>query len=347
MEVDKINAVPLLEKTPLAQVPVRLIAFYLPQFHPIPENDEWWGEGFTEWSNVRQAKKLFASHYQPRTPGELGYYDLRDRAVQMRQIELAKLYGVGGFCFYFYWFGGKRLLETPLLNYLKDTSLDLPFCLCWANENWSRRWDGLDSEILIKQAHSSEDDLAFIEYISRYMRDTRYIRIDGRPLLLVYRPSLLPSARETTERWRNWCRTHGIGEIYLAYTQSFDKVDPKKYGFDAAIEFPPNNSEPPNLTYKMDQVNSAFTGTIYDWSIFLERSENYKQTGYKLFRSVNTAWDNTARRKLASTIFINSSPESYRIWLKHAIEDTLIIPIIMMRNWFSSMHGMNGQKEPI
>jgi len=323
MEVDKKSPVPLLEKPPLAQVPVRLIAFYLPQFHPIPENDEWWGEGFTEWSNVRQAKKLFASHYQPRTPGELGYYDLRDRAVQRRQIELAKLYGVRGFCFYFYWFGGKRLLETPLLNYLKDTSLDLPFCLCWANENWSRRWDGLDSEILIKQAHSPEDDLAFIEYISRYMRDTRYIRIDGRPLLLVYRPSLLPSARETTERWRNWCRTHGIGEIYLAYTQSFDKVDPKKYGFDAAIEFPPNSSEPPNITYKMDQVNSAFTGTIYDWSIFLERSENYKQTGYKLFRSVNTAWDNTARRKLASTIFINSSPESYRIWLKHAIEDTL------------------------
>jgi glycosyltransferase involved in cell wall biosynthesis len=314
--------VPLLDGKPLEERPAKLICFYLPQFYPIPENDEWWGEGFTEWAKVRPAEAQFVGHYQPHVPGELGYYNLLDPAVQRRQVELARLYGIEGFCFYFYWFGGKRPLEASIENYLSDSSLDLPFCLCWANENWSRRWDGLDSEILIAQQHSPEDDLAFIQHIAKYMHDVRYIRVGDRPLLLVYRPGLLPSAKETAARWRNWCRANGIGEIYLAYTQSFDKVNPAKYGFDAAIEFPPNNSAPPNITDSVTPLGEEFGCTVYDWRVFVERSEKYRRPNYKLFRSVCPSWDNTARRKNRGTVFLNSTPLLYQRWLENAIRDS-------------------------
>ncbi|MDX8481263.1 glycoside hydrolase family 99-like domain-containing protein [Mesorhizobium sp. VK24D] len=315
--------VPRLDAQPLLRKPVRIVAFYLPQFHPIPENDEWWGEGFTEWTNVRPAQPQFVGHHQPHVPDELGYYDLRDVAVQRRQVELAKLYGIEGFCFYFYWFGGRRLLEKPLENWLADRSLDLPFCLCWANENWSRRWDGLDHEILIAQDHSSDDDLAFIAEVAPYLRDPRYIRVDGKPLLLVYRPSLLPAAEETVQRWRNWCRENGIGEIFLAYAQSFESVPPEQYGFDAAVEFPPNRSAPPNVTHLVTPLSDDFDSTIYDWSVFPERSKNYPPRNYKIFRSVCPGWDNTARRRHGGGVFINNTPELYRTWLENAIDDTV------------------------
>jgi len=315
--------VPLLDLAPLRDKPVRLICFYLPQFHPIPENDEWWGEGFTEWTNVQPARPQFAGHYQPHVPGELGYYNLLDPAVQRRQVELAKLYGIGGFCFYFYWFGGKRLLETPAENYLNDGSLDLPFCLCWANENWSRRWDGNDSQILMAQQHSAEDDLAFIAHVARYMRDQRYIRVGGRPLLLVYRPGLLPSAQKTAQRWRQWCRDNDVGEIYLAYTQSFETVDPAAYGFDAAIEFPPNNLAPHLVTGGVMPLEDDFDCKVYDWRAFVGRSERYLHPAYKLFRSVCPSWDNTARRKQRGTVFVNNTPALYQLWLENAIVDTV------------------------
>lgn len=313
---------PRLELPPPTHVPARLIAFYLPQFHAIPENDEWWGDGFTEWVNVKPAQAQFEGHGQPHVPSELGYYDLLDPAIQHKQIELAKLYGISGFCFYYYWFGGKLLLEKPVENYLNDRSLDLPFCLCWANENWNRSWDGLETEILIEQKHSPEDDLAFIQHVARYMRDERYVRIDGKPLLLVYRPGLLPSAKETVKRWRNWCRQNGIGGIYLAYTQSFEVVDPEKYGFDAAVEFPPNNSSPPDITESVKPLNQNFEGKIYDWRIFVKRSYRYNNPGYMLFRGVCPSWDNTARRKNKGTVFLNSSPYGYQKWLANAISES-------------------------
>jgi glycosyltransferase involved in cell wall biosynthesis len=315
--------IPLLAEAPPINTLARLICFYLPQFHAIPENDAWWGKGFTEWTNVIQGTPQFEGHYQPHEPTDhLGYYNLLNPEIQHKQVELAKRYGIGGFCFYFYWFGGKRLLETPVENYLADPNLDLPFCLCWANENWTRRWDGMGSEILIAQSHSPEDDLAFIAHIAKYMRDARYIRIGGKPLLLIYRPGLLQDTRATVQRWRGWCRGNGLGEIYLAQTQSFEVVDPANYGFDAAIEFMPNNSTQLNITNNVKPFGTEFSGIVYDWRNLAARSENRQWPTYKLFRGVCPSWDNTARRKTSASIFANSSPGLYRRWLHDVIEDT-------------------------
>ncbi|SOE80818.1 Glycosyl transferase family 2 [Caballeronia arationis] len=305
------------------QVPVRAIAFYLPQFHPFAENDEWWGRGFTEWTNVTRAVPQFDGHYQPHLPGELGFYDLRIPDVQRRQVELAKAAGLGGFCFYFYWFGGKRLMEAPVLQYLEHQEFDLPFCLCWANENWTRRWDGLDQELLISQHHSPEDDLAFISHISVYLRDPRYIRIDGRPVLIVYRPTLLPDVKATVARWRQWARENGLGELYLAYTQSFDRFDPREYGFDAAIEFPPNNAHPPSKAGEVTLLNREFTGHILDWTHYVEKSRAYEPPAYRLFRGVTPSWDNEARKPGRGTAFVGSTPKLYREWLYNAASDTV------------------------
>lgn len=322
-EPPEVIYVPVADVAPVEAKPARVICFYLPQYHPIPENNAWWGDGFTDWTNVKRAEPQFVGHDQPRVPGELGYYDLRDAAVQRRQVELARLYGIEGFCFYFYWFHGKRLLERPLESYLSDKSLELPFCLCWANENWSRRWDGLDNEVLIAQAHSPDDDLAFIAHVARYIRDERYIRVDGKPLLVVYRPNLLPSASATVERWRNWCRENGIGEIYLAYTQSFEALDPHVYGFDAAIEFPPNYAmRPRDITQSVTPLSEGFESAVCDWRLLVQRSERYSQPPYPLFRGVCPGWDNTARRRNRAKVLVHNTPALFGRWLHNAIRDT-------------------------
>ena len=308
--------VPLLEARPVTDPVARVVAFYLPQFHPIPENDRWWGRGFTEWTNVAKAQPLFDGHYQPHLPGELGFYDLRLLEVQQRQVELAKIYGVAAFCFYFYWFSGKRLLERPLDQWLANPQLDLGFCLCWANENWTRRWDGKDSEILIGQNHSPEDDLAFIAEVGPFLRDRRYVRIEGKPLLLVYRPALLPDAKATAERWRDWCRANGIGEILLAYTQSFETDDPQTYGFDYAIEFPPNQTGPREIAVEsVARSPEEFRGRIYDWTSIADRKPGPDGISYPRFPGVCPSWDNTARRGQNATVLLGSEPRLFRDWV--------------------------------
>jgi glycosyltransferase involved in cell wall biosynthesis len=323
-EVEQIRYV---EREPLdnkIKTSVKVIAFYLPQFHAIPENDLWWGNGFTEWTNVKPAKPQFEGHYQPHIPDfSIGYYDLLDPIVLKKQIDLAKQYGVGGFCFYHYWFTGNKLLERPVDNFLADSTLDFPFCVCWANENWSRRWDGRDQDLLMTQQYSDEDDINFIKNISKYLKDPRYICIDGKPLLMIYRPSLFPNIKDTVNRWRNWCKKEGIGEIYLIYPMSFDTSDPSDYGFDAACEFPPNNSNPPKITNKVNGKVVDFNSTIYDWRIFLDRSDNYSIPPFKLFRAITPSWDNTARKKNNGTIFLNNSPSLFEKWAINAFRDTI------------------------
>jgi hypothetical protein len=303
---------------------VKLIAFYLPQFHTIPENDKWWGRGFTEWTNVTKAVPQFMGHHQPQLPIDIGFYDLRNIEVMKRQVELARKYGISGFCFHHYWFGGKRLLETPVNNLLAHKDLDMPFCLCWANENWTRRWDGLENEILIAQKHSPEDDLAFIEDAAQYFRDRRYIRINGKPLFIVYRPLLFPNIKETIKNWRAYCRHAGIGEIFIAGVNAFAFNNPQMYGFDAVLEFPPNNFFSNDITDQISTINSSFSGRIYDYSCCVERSNHFKRDGVTTFKGVMPGWDNTARKPNNPTIFYGSNPKVYQKWLESVIQLTKV-----------------------
>ncbi|WP_426688362.1 glycoside hydrolase family 99-like domain-containing protein [Rhodanobacter ginsengiterrae] len=300
-------------------LPATVVAFYLPQFHPIPENDAWWGEGFTEWHNVTRALPQFEGHAQPCLPGELGFYDLRQPDTMRRQMTLAREYGIGAFCSYFYWFAGKTLLEQPLQQWLADPTLELPLCLCWANENWSRRWDGRAEDILIGQQHSAADDLAFIAHVARYLADPRYLRIDGKPLLLVYRPGLLPDAKATAERWRAWCRNNGIGEIQLGYVQSFDRADPRTIGFDAAIEFPPNNTTLEPITARQQLLNPAYHGDVHDWRELARQAIAQADPAYPRYPGVNPGWDNEPRRSGRGRVLAHASPRGYRDWLRHAV----------------------------
>lgn len=302
---------------------VKLIAFYLPQFHPIPENDEWWGKGFTEWTNVTKAVPNFLGHYQPHFPGELGFYDLRVPEVQKRQVELARKYGIYGFCFHYYWFAGKRLLERPLDQYIANSDLNFPFCLCWANENWTRRWDGAEHEILIEQIHTEQEYLHFIHDISTNFLDPRYIRVDGKPILIVYRVNLLPNPQKAAEIWRAECKNMGIGEIYLIAAQSFGITDPRPYGFDAAVEFPPHDlGETAVSPTKLKITNYRFKGHIFDYISASHIMIRRKALDYTLFKTVTPSWDNTARKQNDGNIFINSSPSAYRFWLEKVISNT-------------------------
>ncbi|MGY3265997.1 glycoside hydrolase family 99-like domain-containing protein [Lysobacter sp. HA35] len=298
-------------------LPATLVAFYLPQFHTIPENDEWWGKGFTEWRNVTRALPQFEGHLQPRLPGDLGFYDLRNPQVMRDQAKLAKTYGLSAFCFYFYWFGGKTLLEEPVRNWLNDKSIDFQYCLCWANENWTRRWDGRDDDLLIAQNHSPEDDIAFIEYVADYLRDPRYLRVDGKPMLLLYRPMLLPDPKATAERWRTWCRQNGVGEIHLAYVQSFERPDPRDIGFDAAVEFPPNMESSCDITSQQALINRQYAGQVLDWRT-LSRVPTATDA-YPKHPGVNCGWDNEPRRPGTGRTFIRFALAQYQDWVEAAI----------------------------
>lgn len=221
----------------------KLLAFHLPQYHPILENDEWWGPGFTEWRNVAQAKPLFAGHYQPHYPADLGYYDLRLPEVRQKQADLARLYGIHGFCYYHYWFTGKQLLERPVAEILSSGKPNFPFCLCWANENWTRRWDGQDQEVLIAQHYSPADDLVHIQVLLPYFHYPRYIRIQNKPLFLVYRSSALPDPRATITLWRQQAKASGLEGLYVVKVESFPterQRRPELDGFDAALDFQPD-----------------------------------------------------------------------------------------------------------
>jgi hypothetical protein len=302
-------------------LPAKLVAFHLPQFHAIPENDAWWGEGFTEWTNVTRAVPQFVGHDQPRLPGELGFYDLTAPGMLARQAKLARAFGVSAFCFYYYWFAGKRLLERPLDMFLADASIDIEFCLCWANENWTRRWDGGDSTVLMGQAHSREDDARVFEDMARYLADPRCMRIDGKPIVLVYRPAIMPDARAMTDAWRGAAIKRGWPGLFLIATNAFQFEDAGALGFDALCEFPPHGVKLRRREKTLTWLNPQHSGAVFAYPDIVASEEGKPGslgTGV-VFPGVMPGWDNEARMPGAGSIYHGSSPAHYRAWLAAAI----------------------------
>jgi hypothetical protein len=307
---------------PSSDAEVKAIAFYLPHYHPIPENDAWWGKGVTEWTHVTRATPQFAGHYQPQLPGELGFYDLRYDDVRERQARLAREHGIHGFCYSYSWFNGRRVLERPLEMMLEAGTPDFPFCICWANENWTGRWDGLDQEVLIEQTYDETSDLAFIEDVLPILKDPRYIRIREAPLLLVYRVDLLPDPVHTSAVWRQACKEAGFEAIHLCAVETAGTSNPYAFGFDSAVQFPPHRLQTRRAGDTVKDLNPQFTGRIYDYEWTVADEINAPQARYRRFRGVMTSWDNTARRGSASHIFVNATPEAYEVWLRGVVDAT-------------------------
>jgi len=302
----------------------KVLAFYLPQFHPFPENDQWWGKGFTEWTNVSKATPQFVGHYQPRLPGELGFYDLRVPEVLRAQAELAKRAGVDAFCFHYYWFEGKRLLERPLDGFVADPEIDLPFALCWANENWTRRWDGDETDILMAQNHSPEDDLALFDDLARYMASPRYLRVGDKPLLIVYRPDILPNAAATLKRWRQRARDTGLGELFILCTNAFGFSAYRSSGFDGLVEFPPHALIEGDITYSVERLNPAYAGRVYDYDITVRGRilALEQRQDARVYPGIMPSWDNEARKPGLSNVFHGATPQRFHDWATAALACT-------------------------
>lgn len=299
--------------------PTKSIAFYLTQYHITEENNKWWGEGFTEWMNVKRGYPMFEGHDQPRIPTGQGYYDLvEDKTAQYKQIDLAKQFGIYGFCYYYYWFEGKRLLRKPLDQFVENHELDLPYCICWANETWSKRWDGKEHEILMQQVHNEQTDRDFIYDVIPMLKDERYIKIDGKPILLIYRFELFPAPNKTIKLWREICKKEGVGDIHIAIVQAFDAVDHRIYGADSSVEFPPHKINGiPNIMIndELQNVNEDFEGRVYSYKRIVENLSTIEKREYNLYPGSMLKWDNTARRLTTSNVFHEFTPELYRRWL--------------------------------
>ncbi|WP_311269013.1 glycoside hydrolase family 99-like domain-containing protein [Sphingobium sp. WCS2017Hpa-17] len=304
---------------------VKAVAFYLPQFHPIPENNTWWGKGFTEWSNVARGRPLFRHHYQPRLPADLGYYDLRLEDTQVAQADLARQFGIHGFCFYYYWFNGKKLLNHPIEQMAKSSRIDTGFCVCWANENWSRNWDGQNRHVLMEQQYSLESNIAFIHEMIPMMKDPRWIRYCGKPVLVVYRISIIPNWMETARIWREECRKAGLGEIHLCAVRFGLETlggQPQDHGIDSYVLFPPHEGVRVDLRDKVHDRHKDFGGEIFDYNAVADGDVEKYVDGYEwpVHRGAMLGWDNTARRLTDARIFTGATPYGFRRWMKGILD---------------------------
>lgn len=322
----------------------KIITWYLPQFHQMEINNQFHGQGFTEWTNTTRAIPLYVGHYQPHVPYDVGYYDLLNPDTFKRQIYLAKHYGIYGFCFHYYWFSGKRIMERPLEYFLTHTELDMPFCLDWATENWTALWDGGNKEIMLEQNLKEDDDQKFMEDILPYFCDPRYIKIDGRPVLVIYRINMFEKDRvkKLLNNFRIIAKESGFPDLYIMLTNAFafnDEVN--EWGADALAEFPPHIVLDLMDKYNiLSYLNPYFNGKVLDASSFI-RDKTYmlKHKSSDYYRSALVSWDNTARKATSRGIVMHGlNPETFRQWLKDIIVESKKIhlksnDIVFVNSW--------------
>ncbi|MCF5647559.1 glycosyltransferase, partial [Pseudomonas syringae] len=329
---------------------VKILSFYLPQFHPIPENDEWHGKGFTEWTKVKASTPLFKGHYQQHRPHEdIGYYLLDSPAILKKQASLMRDAGVHGQIFYHYWFSGKLILEEPVKILLENKDVEMPFCFCWANENWTKRWDGNDAEVLLAQHYSASDARDFINYLIPFLKDERYIKIAGRPVLYIYRPSSIPDPHLYIDIWNKICAQHGIPPLYITAILTRGAHDPRDYGMDGALERVLHDWTGGNTSEIKDSLQKYWpvNGSVLDYgdvATYYAKQDASKEFEY--FRSLVPTWDNTARYGSESYVVHESTPEKFQGWLEQSIaftkanlpEDRHLVVINAWNEWAEGAH---------
>ena len=308
----------------------RLIALYLPQFHPIPENDDWWGKGFTEWTNTAKAKPLFPGHYQPHVPADLGFYDLRLEETRIAQAEMAKKHGIEAFCYYHYWFAGQRIIERPFNEVLGSGKPDFPFCLCWANQTWSGIWHGSPDKVLIEQTYPGmEDHKRHFEYLIKAFKDDRYLTVDGKPLFIIYDPFDLPDSRVVTDFWRESAIKAGLPGLHLVaenHSGIYD-WDYQAAGFDAVynLKFPNTREKWVSWNRPIQKIKNKLLDLFKIPNLYSYKKVSQKITDHceKLSGSypcIVPNWDNTPRSGVNGRVLLGSTPELFRQHFRRALK---------------------------
>lgn len=314
--------IPYVQHSIINKADLKPVAFYLPQYYPTAINNRNWGNGFTEWTNVAQAIPQYLGHYQPHIPELLGYYDLRNGEIMEEQCRLAMNYGIYGFCFYYYYFSGETQLELPLINFTHNSKIQFPFCLCWANENWTRKWDGKQQEVLLKQTYDNKYMKNFIVRVTKYFLKDNYIRINNRPVLIIYNAKAISNLEFCIDYWRNYCIQNGFGNVFLICAKTFGLNDPNIINmFDACVEFPPHDIHSKPRIDHSKLTNPDFCGSIYHIIDYLR--EIPEDVPYRIFRCTFPSWDNTARVGKRGKIFADASPDTFEVWLQKIISDTI------------------------
>ena len=311
----------------------KIIAFHLPQYHSFPENDKWWGKGFTDWDNVRKAKPLFPGHQQPKVPLD-GYYNMLDKSTHIRQAQLAKKYGIYGFCYYHYWFNGKLLMEKPLEMILHEEEVDLPFCLCWANEPWTRSWNGKNGSVIMPQNYGGEDDwIAHIKYLMPFFRDERYIKVDNKPVMVIYRTSNIPNCDSIVMCWDKYCKEHGFSGIYLIEERNYFQQRSYCQHSSGILEFEPacTRLREKGTLIKVKNKIQEKLGKPYSTFSYRKTADRMVhrasrlEDNKKLYLGMFAGWDNTPRRKKGGEVAVGDTPEIFEEVLRKQCQKSRVM----------------------